>query len=241
MPMNVLDQQIGYYKARADEYDEWFFRKGRYDRGPELNQLWHSDVAAVRRALEAFKPSGEVLELACGTGLWTNQLAECADSVLAVDAAEEMLTVNKRRVARPNVAYELGDIYQWATQRKFDCVFFGFWLSHVPEDRFQSFWQLVRSVLKPNGRVFFVDSLPNPESGASNHPVADASATVQERFLNDGRRFQIIKRYFDVDDLRSTLCEFGWQVSLRTTPNFFLYGELAFTSKGDRSDSLGSW
>ena len=34
----ILQEQIDYYRARAAEYDEWFNRQGRYDRGPQANQ-----------------------------------------------------------------------------------------------------------------------------------------------------------------------------------------------------------
>ena len=50
---DLLQQQIAYYRARAGEYDEWFLRQGRYDRGPDLNQRWFDEVAVAVRALPA--------------------------------------------------------------------------------------------------------------------------------------------------------------------------------------------
>jgi len=69
-----IEEQIEYYRARSGEYDEWFLRQGRYDRGPALNEAWFREVRAVRAALDTFRPTGNLLELACGTGLWTEQL-----------------------------------------------------------------------------------------------------------------------------------------------------------------------
>jgi hypothetical protein len=60
---SLLREQIAYYQARAGEYDEWFFRRGRYDRGPELNGRWFNEVDILRRALGSFKPAGDILEL----------------------------------------------------------------------------------------------------------------------------------------------------------------------------------
>ena len=69
-----LQEQIEYYRLRANEYDEWFFRQSRYDRGPELNQRWFSEIENLRKAVDKFNPSGDILELACGTGIWTEYL-----------------------------------------------------------------------------------------------------------------------------------------------------------------------
>src|SRR5579884_3468249 len=89
----LLQQQIAYYRARAGEYDEWFLRQGRYDRGPGLNARWFAEVDEVRRALDAFAPAGSVLELAAGTGLWTEQLARHAARLTAVDSSPEALAL----------------------------------------------------------------------------------------------------------------------------------------------------
>lgn len=64
-----LAEQLGYYRARAAEYDEWWFRRGRYDRGPNLNARWFEEAAELDQTLAGFGPRGRVLELACGTGL----------------------------------------------------------------------------------------------------------------------------------------------------------------------------
>lgn len=39
MTTDILQEQIQYYRDRASEYDEWFFRQGRYDRGEAHRQL----------------------------------------------------------------------------------------------------------------------------------------------------------------------------------------------------------
>ena len=47
----LLAEQVAYYQARAGEYDEWFLREGRHDRGPEWNRRWFSELEEVRREL----------------------------------------------------------------------------------------------------------------------------------------------------------------------------------------------
>jgi ubiquinone/menaquinone biosynthesis C-methylase UbiE len=95
----VLDEQLAYYRARAPEYDEWFARQGRYDRGAAATARWHEEVAVLRQWLDALDlEDGDVLELAAGTGLWTERLVALGAHVTAVDAAPEMLAELRRRI-----------------------------------------------------------------------------------------------------------------------------------------------
>ena len=78
-----LDEQLRYYRARAPEYDAWALREGGFDRGPRERAKWFADIAKLERALDRFHPSGRVLELACGTGQWTERLTRYADRLTA--------------------------------------------------------------------------------------------------------------------------------------------------------------
>ncbi|HEX9942469.1 MAG TPA: class I SAM-dependent methyltransferase [Thermoanaerobaculia bacterium] len=218
-------QQIDYYRARAGEYDQWFYRQGRYDRGPELNQRWFAEAEAVAGALDAFQPTGSVLELACGTGIWTERLLRHADDVTAVDASPEMLALNRRRLQSARVSYLQADLFAWEPSRQFDVVFFGFWLSHVPPERFSDFWALVRRALRPRGRFFLVDSRYEPSSTALDHPLPDAAAITSTRRLNDGREFQIYKIFYDPADLQTRLERLGWSAAVAQTDTYFIYAQ----------------
>src|SRR5213592_1059230 len=94
----LLREQTEYYQARAAEYDEWFLRKGRYDLGPEHRTQWFGEVAVVEAALHDALRSGEVLELACGTGLWTRHLVGQHSRVVAIDASPEAIAINRERL-----------------------------------------------------------------------------------------------------------------------------------------------
>src|SRR5580698_2874585 len=155
----LLDEQIAYYRARAKEYDEWFLRQGRYDHGPEFRQTWLREVEDIESVLRSTVHGADVLELACGTGLWTRRLAENNKRVMAVDSSPETIAINRERVGSANVEYRVVDIFSFAPPAAFDVVFFSFWLSHVPPARFDEFWSIVKGALKPGGRVFFIDSL----------------------------------------------------------------------------------
>jgi len=220
----LLREQVSYYRARAGEYDQWFLRQGRYDRDPALNARWFAEVDQVRAALDTFAPTGRVLELACGTGLWTERLVPHADSVMAIDASPEVLAINRARVGGAKVRYVQADLLHWTPDGQYDTVFFGFWLSHVPPERFDAFWDLVRDSLAPGGRVFFVDSLHEPTSTAADHRLEDAKSTATVRRLNDGREFRIVKVFYDPEELTRKLEGLGWRFTVSPTENYFLYG-----------------
>ncbi len=234
-PSGLIRDQIEYYRARANEYDQWFFRQGRYDQGEALNRLWFREVEQVREALHQFRPAGRVLELACGTGLWTEQIVAHADHITAVDSSAEVIALNAGRVDSPLVEYLQADIFEWQPERRFDLVFFAFWLSHVPAERFEPFWRTVASALKPGGRVFFVDSAYSETSSARDHVLEGPQATTINRRLNDGREFRIVKIFYRPEDLRAQLAALGFRAQVRQTANYFLYGQ-AERARGAKKD-----
>src|SRR3954447_2145453 len=222
----VLREQLDYYRQRAAEYDQWWLRQGRYDRGPVLNAQWFAEASKVRAALVAFRPQGRLLELACGSGLWTEQLLPFADELTAIDGSREMLAINAGRLGSSLVRYIEADLFDWrpAAEERFDTIFFGFWLSHVPPERFAEFWNLVDSCLAPGGRVFFVDSRYQETSTAVDHILPERSATVLQRRLNDGREYRVYKIFYDRNELTEYLADLGWLCEIEETSNYFIYG-----------------
>lgn len=230
----LIQEQIACYRARSAEYDEWFLRRGRYDHGPQLNRQWFREVEEVAQALAAFRPSGRVLELACGTGWWTEHLVRFSDDVTAIDASPEVLALNRQRLAGRAVRYVEADLFSWEPDRRYDVVFFSFWLSHVPPERFDAFWSLVRRCLAPGGRVFLIDSRPDPTSTARDQRFPPPDDPMMIRRLNDGRAFRIVKIYYDPGSLAERLSALGWRAELRTTARYFLYGAVTDRQRSGR-------
>lgn len=219
----LIAEQVRYYRERAPEYDDWFLRRGRYDRGAAHGEAWAREVARVEGALFEARPEGRVLELACGTGLWTRQLVKTAGSVTAVDASPEVIERNRVRLASDRVDYVQADLFGWRPPAGFDFAFFGFWLSHVPPARFEEFWQGVRASLRPGGRAFFVDSLPTPAISTANAIPGEADFVMQ-RELYDGRRFRVIKVFYEPATLEERLARLGWSGRVHASGEFFVYG-----------------
>jgi len=200
--------QVAYYRHRAAEYD-----LTSYVDVPRADRRIASLIGQLR-------PEGEMLEIACGTGIWTRHLAARARSLTALDAAPEMIALARQRVADPRVTFVVADVLDWVPSRRFDTVFFAFWLSHVPASAFGRFWSAVRAALASDGRVLFVDDLPE---AADRETYLAGSGEIVERRLQDGTRHQLVKLVRDEQTLTRQLTELGWDVAAtRSGPDWLL-------------------
>jgi demethylmenaquinone methyltransferase/2-methoxy-6-polyprenyl-1,4-benzoquinol methylase len=139
MDDNVLKEQLDYYNARAGEYDESLQDIGGSSTTQsgfeEANQEWQRIVTA----LHTLNPVDEVLELACGTGIWTRELMSISRSLTAIDGSAEMIEINRAKTDDAAIQYQRLDLFQWEPDQQYDLVFFAFWLSHIPPSRLSEF------------------------------------------------------------------------------------------------------
>lgn len=223
----ILAEQADYYRARAPEYDRWFERRGRFDRGEKATARWFAEVEEVREALAALPIDGaDVLELAPGTGIWTERLVDRAERLTAVDVSAEMLAENRKRLGdrAASVSYVQADLFEWRPEREYDAIVFFFWISHIPERRLDGFLRGVGSMLQPGGTVFFLDGRREPSSTATDHRLLVTDAEVITRRLDDGREFRIVKNFWDAGALVARCRAAGLDVDVRETPTYFQYG-----------------
>jgi SAM-dependent methyltransferase len=203
----LLAEQRAYYSALAPDF---FHRLLDLPGGEELGV-----------ALDAFRPEGSVLDLACGPGTWTAQLLRHASDVTAVDASREMLAIAAARVpAGAPVRFIEADLFAWEPDRRYDVVFMGCWLSHVPEERFESFWATVATALSPAGRVFFADDYHRTPEELIEGP---ASSTI-ERHTPDGTAYRLVKVAHVPTELEGRLRALGWDITVTPTAGPFFWG-----------------
>ena len=206
----LVVEQIAYYRARAPDYDDVY-----------LGKDWD-------RCIEELPIAGDVLELACGSGHWTRLLAARARSVTAVDAAPEMLALARQRARGLPVELIQGDVFVWQPPRRYDTVFFAFWLTHVPPARFAAFWSMVGMALAPGGRVCFVDD--SDRERVSERVVPDNATPAVWRRLVDGSEHRVVKVYYTPGELAARLAELGWSAEIHETGTRLLVGTARRTS-----------
>ncbi len=216
-------EMLAYYEARAPEYDDWYLRRGRYERGPVHDAAWNAELDAAGRWLDALPIHGQIVELAAGTGWWSPLLADKGELSL-YDGASAPLDRARERLVAHRLRAHLHVRDAWAEpDRAVDALFTGFWLSHVPRARLDEFLGIVRRWLKPGGIFAFIDSRPDPQSSAIDHPTPADDASV--RRLDDGREFTVVKVYYEPAELEAALARAGFDdAAVTTTGRFFLTG-----------------
>jgi demethylmenaquinone methyltransferase/2-methoxy-6-polyprenyl-1,4-benzoquinol methylase len=158
--------------------------------------------------------------------------------VTAVDASPEVLEINDGKLGpeRERVEFVVADVFAWDPPTRYDAVLFGFWISHVPADRWDDFWSGVRHSVRPGGSIWFCDNadpergwragvLPRPTARfVSGDGPIDPRSGVTERTLPDGRSYRVVKRFFQPDELARELAEHGFDARVSNTDWAFLIG-----------------
>jgi SAM-dependent methyltransferase len=220
----LLAEQIRYYDDRAPEYEDLWFRRGRHDLGQEFNERWFRETGIVESAVDQIATNGSVLEIACGSGLWTRRLVPKAARYVGLDSSPRMLELNRARYGAPHVEYVLADAFEWDTAERFDLVFFGFFVSHVPPDLWESWWERVATWLKPDGIAFIVDDAAGPNRPYSGDVVEDEPPHAHRRRLSGGREYTIVKVFYSPEELTTRLADVGWHAEIASSGEHFLFG-----------------
>jgi 2-polyprenyl-3-methyl-5-hydroxy-6-metoxy-1,4-benzoquinol methylase len=178
---------IAYYSDRANEYDKVYLI-------PNEQQ----DLLEATKIFQRVFSSKTVLEIACGTGYWTQQIANSATSVLATDINESVIDIAKARNNFDNVVFELADMYSLATGTKFDALFGGFIWSHILLQDLDNFLGRLVSFLKPKSTIAFIDSKQVAGGVHDLKGIAktdDHGNTYQLRDLEKGTTHMVLKNF----------------------------------------------
>lgn len=185
MSARIVSPMESYYAARAGEYDAVYSKPER-----------QSDLRKIEQWLPSILRGRRILEIACGTGYWTQFLAPAASSIVAIDSSEETLRIARERGATGNVSFAAGDAY--APRRQdgpFDAAFAGFWFSHVPKERQVEFLAALHAALEPGAKVVFLDNLFVAGSSSPISEHDEHGNTYQTRSLADGSTHRVLKNF----------------------------------------------
>lgn len=184
-----------YYRRRAGEYEAVYAKPER-----------QADLASLKKEIPARLRGARVLEVACGTGYWTELIARAALSLVATDVAEEPMRVAQAKSYPGSVTFLAADAFALPEALgKFSAAFAGFWWSHVPRERIEEFLGSLHARLEPGARVLLLDNLYVEGSSTSISGLDAAGNTYQLRRLADGAEFRVLKNFPSEEELRARL------------------------------------
>jgi demethylmenaquinone methyltransferase/2-methoxy-6-polyprenyl-1,4-benzoquinol methylase len=186
---------VDYYRRRAAEYEAIYAKPER-----------QADLALLRQKIPDRLRGACVLEIACGTGYWTQLVASVAARVVATDVAEEPMRIARAKRYGGNVEFSLADAYALPESLgTFNAALAVFWWSHVPRERIGAFLASLHARLEPGARVVMMD---NRYVEGSSTPITEIDAqgnTYQPRRLGDGSLVRVLKNFPSEEELRSQL------------------------------------
>ena len=113
----------------------WSKVAAKYDRVVDL-QIGTETRALVRERLREERQLGSVVEFGCGTGYYTQVLAEKSATVIATDLSPEMLEIAKERVQAANITFLTEDCQSTSfAAAMFDTAFISLVLHFVDTKR----------------------------------------------------------------------------------------------------------
>jgi SAM-dependent methyltransferase len=127
--------------------------------GPAGKLRWARRVKMLTRHVG---PGMSVLELGCGIGYFTSELARSGADIVAVDVSHELLEIAKANCSAPNVRYEIQNACELNyPEAVFDSVVGSSVLHHLEID--EALHEIYR-VLKPGGTIYFTEpNMLNPQ------------------------------------------------------------------------------
>ena len=194
-PENALRE---YYNRRAPEYESIYHRD---------DPIRQNEQTAVATVMSEVLKGRSVLEVACGTGFWTEIAAQTARRIVAIDSSSEMLRIaQSKTVATGKVKFLQADAYALnSVPGKFDAGLANFWFSHIPKARLNEFLAGFHRRIGSSGAVFMADNVYISGVGGDFVARSGSEDSFKVRKLADGSRYLVLKNYYSEEEIRRAL------------------------------------
>jgi demethylmenaquinone methyltransferase/2-methoxy-6-polyprenyl-1,4-benzoquinol methylase len=208
-----------YYSRRAAEYERIYEKP---ERQAELDWL-------RKRVPEVFRRR-DVLEIACGTGYWTQFIARQAKHVRACDINEAVLEIAREKPIAPGRAefFRADALTLEGVPEGCDAAFAGFWWSHVKKAGLKSFISRLDAKLERGSVIAILD---NTFVEGSSTPISRRDAegnSYQVRKLASGEDYEVVKNFPTEEELKLTIADVAVEAHLESLRYYWL---LVFRTK----------
>jgi SAM-dependent methyltransferase len=198
----MIDDIQEYYNQRARIYEEIYRRD---------DPVRQAELASVARYLAENLEDRRVLEIACGTGYWSERVSGVVQHLTGIDRSAEMLEIaTAKALPAEKVRFVEGDAFALhEVEGKFDAALAVFWFSHVPKARIGTFLDGLHQRIGPGALVVLADNMYNDGLGGEIIRPEGSEDTYKIRKLPDGSRHRIVKNYYEEMDLKKIFEPYG--------------------------------
>ncbi|MDX8362624.1 class I SAM-dependent methyltransferase [Cytobacillus sp. IB215316] len=184
-----------YYSNRAQEYERVYYRN---------DEVRQKEQAAIRESMSTLFVNKHVLEVACGTGYWTQFVAQDASHITAIDFSEEVLEIAvEKNLPSNKVLFQQANAYELnKVQGNFNASFANYWFSHIPKNEIEKFLKQLHARVGTGAQIFMADNVYIESIGGSLIEKAGSKDTYKLRTLENGSQYEVIKNYYNEAELR---------------------------------------
>ena len=223
---DIQQETFSYYNERAPEHDLVYMGKG-----PAIRQHadeYTKDVAKIKEMASHFG-SGRAIDIACGTGFWSPYYAPNCNHVTFLDQSVAALSECKKRIAALELSdkprFIQGDLFDVNLPvSSFDCALIGFLLSHLIPELEERLFDRLSKIFKPSAQLMLIDS-----AWSEKREKHRQRSGIEERSLEDGRKFRVYKKYFEKSGIDRMFGKFHFSI------NDIYFGSMLFAVIGDRT------
>lgn len=181
-----MKHQTEYYKKRANEYELIYQKPERQD-----------DLLKIEKYLANQFQNKRIIEIACGTGFWTEKLAQTCASILAIDINKTVIEIAQQKsYSNQNVTFKVQDLTQLGNrEQKLEGLFGGFIWSHIKKEEIQDFLTTCLHQISHASELIFID---NKYVAGSSTPISrtdEKGNKYPKRTLRSGEEFEVVKNF----------------------------------------------
>lgn len=177
---------VDYYARRAQEYERIYDKPER-----------QADLSLLKQLCAQALAGHDVLEIACGTGYWTQPVSQTARSIVASDINEETLQIARAKSYGCEVRFQRADAFGPGpvAANRFTAGLAMHWWSHLRKSEIGAFLRNYHGIFPSGALLVFMDNRFVPGSSTPIGRTDDEGNTFQTRTLADGATHEVLKNF----------------------------------------------
>ena len=203
---------VDYYAKRAGEYERIYQKPER-----------QGDLAILTKLCAQTFTGQSVLEIACGTGYWTQAVSQTAKAIVATDINEEVLQIARAKHYGCEIRFQQADAFDLnpPPQHNFTSGLAAAWWSHLRKSQIKSFLQHFHRLFPPGSLMVFLDNRFVPGSSTPISRADDEGNTYQMRKLADGSEYEVLQNFPDEKEVRTIVGNSAGEIHWTKLPYYW--------------------